>query len=166
MVSDKEPTIFGYQLKIVQSGSMEPGIKTGSVIIVEQIHEQENFAENDVITFREENNRLVTHRIIEVIQQDQTAVYRTKGDHNDGPDKNLVLQENIVAAYTGITVPFLGYVIAFIQSSNGALLIILSGMLLLLYSFFTIWSAFTNLTTVQSKENKQTADENNVLIKS
>lgn len=152
MVSGEEPNVFGYQFKVVLSGSMEPDIKTGSIIMVKSRGDMNAFNNNDVITFREENESLVTHRIVEVVQSKDGVLYRTKGDNNDGPDINPVFPDNIVAEYTGFTVPNVGYVVAFFQSNNGALLIIFSGFLLLLYSFYTIWRTLTNVKIVHKEE--------------
>lgn len=163
IASDKEPSVFGYQFKIVLSGSMEPDIKTGSMIMVKSVSDTKTFKKNDVITFLEEKDRLVTHRIVDVVDKDSGALYRTKGDNNDGVDINPVLSENVVAEYTGFTVPYLGYIAAFLQSHNGALLIILSGALLLFYSFYTIWRALANTDFVQ-KEEKEQEDGKKVLV--
>ena len=57
-VSNGEPSIFGYQLKMVLSGSMEPDIQTGSVIAVKLGGDMSRFNKDDVITFREENKSL------------------------------------------------------------------------------------------------------------
>jgi signal peptidase len=38
-ISGEQPEIFGYQLKSVLSGSMEPGIQTGSVIAIKSLEE-------------------------------------------------------------------------------------------------------------------------------
>ena len=67
--SGGEPQFFGYQLKTVLSGSMEPGIKTGSIIAVKIAEDKTNYKVGDVITFQEAEDFLVTHRITEVINK-------------------------------------------------------------------------------------------------
>lgn len=141
-----EPQIFGYQLKSVLSGSMEPSIQTGSIIAVKPSGDMTRFKVGDVITFQEEENKLITHRITEVIKNGEQVMYHTKGDNNNAEDLNPVLSENIVAEYTGFTVPYLGYFIDFAQSKKGsALLLILPGVLLLGYSGFNIWQTLSQL---------------------
>src|SRR5699024_10647649 len=81
-VSGQQPNVFGYELKTVLSGSMEPLIQTGSVIVVRQTDGTDHFQEGDIVTFVTEEKLLVTHRIIEV----EGAEYITKGDNNNGPD--------------------------------------------------------------------------------
>lgn len=152
-----EPEVFGYQLKTVLSGSMEPSIQTGSIIAVKSIGEEEKatFQTGDVITFTEEN-RLVTHRISDVISTDSGVHYTTKGDNNHAPDSNPVLAENIVAEYNGFTIPYVGYFLHFAQSPNGSILfMIIPGVLMLGYSLFTIWNT---LRQVEEKHKSKTLD--------
>ncbi|WAA11839.1 signal peptidase I SipW [Fervidibacillus halotolerans] len=149
-----EPNFFGYQLKAVLSGSMEPGIKTGSLIVVEPVEKTDQFKKNDIITFINENNLLVTHRITEVIHNGDQVLYRTRGDNNDSEDLNPVRSQNVVAVYTGITIPYLGYIVQFAQSKNGILyLVILPGVLLIIYSVIMLRRVFSELEKQQKNQN-------------
>ena len=150
-ISSGEPQLFGYQLKTVLSGSMEPGIQTGSIIAVKKAVAKTSFKEGDVITFQEENI-LITHRITEVVKSGDSVLYRTKGDNNNAEDMNPVLSDNVVAEYTGFTVPYVGYFINFTQSKNGAFLLLIPGFLLLLYSGFTIWRALGEIELAPKKK--------------
>src|SRR5690554_5909486 len=80
--SGGEPEFFGYQLKTVLSGSMEPEFKTGSIIAVKPGGDMTRFQEGDVITFMERENMLITHRVIDVIHSGDHVMYETKGDNN------------------------------------------------------------------------------------
>lgn len=152
-LTGNEPQIFGFQLKTVFSGSMEPGIKTGSIILVKLSEKTDKYKANDVITFKEEN-QLVTHRIVEVIQSSDQVMYRTKGDHNQTEDLNPVLSTNVIAEYTGVTIPYLGYINEFAKSKNGnLLLLVLPGLILLGYSSFIIWRTISEID-VNSKEGE------------
>jgi len=142
-VSGGEPQVFGYQLKTVLSGSMEPGIQTGSIIAVKLAEDKNDFKEGDVITFLAEEDILITHRITEVVKSGDSVLYRTKGDNNNAEDMNPVISDNVVAEYTGFTIPYVGYFVNFSQSKNGALLLLIPGFLLLIYSAFTIWKVLS-----------------------
>lgn len=155
-MSEGNSTILGYQINSVLSGSMEPGIKTGSVIFVKTGGDTTRFQEGDIVTFLTEEEVLVTHRIEEVNGEGQT--YITKGDANDGVDREPVLAENIVGEYTGVTVPYAGYVVSFANTKEGAaLLLILPGVLLMLYAFLTIWQTVRML----DKTRKETLTDAN-----
>lgn len=152
--SGGEPEVFGYQLKTVLSGSMEPGIQTGSLIAVETVDDKKSFKKGDVITFRKKENMLVTHRITDVMKDKNGVNYQTKGDNNDGPDLKPVPSQNVVAKYTGFTIPYVGYFINFSQSKNGALLLLIPGILLLCYSGFTVWRALSQLESKKSNKGE------------
>ncbi|MEN1967534.1 signal peptidase I [Lentibacillus sp. N15] len=138
--SGGEASLFGYQIKTVLSGSMEPDIQTGSIIAIKDANQGQQFHKNDVITFTTDDNMIVTHRIVEVDKKAQS--YVTKGDANNAPDMEAVAQDQIIGMYTGFTVPYLGYVMNFTNSSEGAaLLLVLPGICLVMYSIVTIWRA-------------------------
>ncbi|MBM7553664.1 signal peptidase I SipW [Thalassobacillus pellis] len=152
--SPEGPNILGYQLKTVLSGSMEPGIKTGSIIAVEPLDNVNTIKKGDVITYKEEDY-LVTHRVTEVVSNEGQTLFRTKGDNNDAEDLNPVMAENVVAQYTGFTVPYVGYFIEYAKSKTGsALLLLIPGLLLLGYSGFTIWQVISSIETPSRKEEE------------
>ncbi|WP_087972555.1 signal peptidase I SipW [Oceanobacillus rekensis] len=143
-----DPQLFGYELKTVLSGSMEPGIQTGSIIAIQSVTEGEksSFKKGDVITFMEEDNKLITHRITDVTSTENGVLYTTKGDNNNADDRNPVLADNIVGVYKGLTIPYIGYLINFAQSPNGSIaFMIIPGLLMLGYSGITIWKTIRQL---------------------
>ncbi|WP_163099384.1 signal peptidase I SipW [Peribacillus alkalitolerans] len=145
-VSGGEPQLFGYQFKTVLSGSMEPTFKTGSIILVKKPENQKSLKVKDVISFRQSDGSIVTHRIIDVIKQGNSVNYQTKGDNNKNADTNLVIPQNIVAVYSNITIPFIGYFLKYASSSVGtALLLIIPGFLLLGYAGLTIRTAIKEI---------------------
>lgn len=109
--------ILGWNPYIVKSGSMEPSIKTGSVAIVNDKYAYDKIDVGDVIAYKAMDNTLVTHRVIDM----QEGVLETKGDNNDVSDGFVVNQEN----YQGLTVvsiPYIGYLFAWIQTKRGLIL--------------------------------------------
>jgi len=70
---------------VVQSGSMEPAIHTGSVVMVKPASD---YKIGDVITFGEvsKTKAPITHRIYDIKVVDGNPVYITKGDANNAPD--------------------------------------------------------------------------------
>ena len=142
--------VFGYQIKTVLSGSMEPAFQTGSIIVIESKEDRTQFQNGDIITFYNSNGVIISHRVKKVINNG--AQYITKGDNNNGADLEPVLAENIIGQYTGITVPYVGYVISFATSKEGAfLLMIVPGALLLCYSFIIIRRVFREIENMNGK---------------
>lgn len=87
------PNIFGYKMFIITSGSMDPYLQIGDVIAIKEI-KQEELGKNDIITFNEGEYQ-VTHRIVDVLEENGEKVYQTKGDANNTKDSDLVKYENI-----------------------------------------------------------------------
>lgn len=147
-INNGHSSIFGYQLKTVLSGSMEPEFMTGSIIAVKQVSSETTFSPGDIVTYMSKENTLITHRIINV-KKDQ-SVFITKGDNNAGADVEPLLAHNIVGKYTGLTIPYVGYLLGMVNSKQGALwFLVLPGILLLGQSFLVFWNVYR--TCVQSK---------------
>lgn len=67
---------------IVVTGSMEPTINIKELIIIK---EQKNYFVCDIVTYRDKNNNLVTHRIVS--KSGKTVV--TRGDNNTVSDEPI-----------------------------------------------------------------------------
>lgn len=110
--------LLGYEVLVVQSGSMEPNYHVGSLVYVKPVDASE-LETGDVITFELGGGVRGTHRIIEVLDDNGSLSFRTKGDNNDDADFNPVLPEAIVGEVK-FTIPYLGFLIAYIQQPPGA----------------------------------------------
>lgn len=148
--SGGEASVFGYQIKSVLSGSMEPDIQTGSIIAVKETDDTHQFKKGDIITFRADEGIIVTHRIEQVKASGQT--YITKGDANDAADMEPVIKENIIGMYNGFTVPYIGYALNFLNSKNGAsLLMVVPGIGLVIFSIIQIGRALRKVERSDEK---------------
>ena len=116
-----------YKSYVVQSGSMEPSIRVGDVII---IHKNPEYFKTEVITFKDEEQHTVTHRILESTPA-TTPVYITKGDANQAADTAEVPQKNVIGKVV-LVVPKIGYAIQFIRTPWGLILTILVPAILIL----------------------------------
>ena len=104
----------------VLSGSMEPQYHVGSMIYVKAV-DPTQLKERDPVTFYLDGDTVATHRIIEVIpdEYNENAVYfRTQGDANDSPDSNLLHSSKVIGKPV-FSIPYLGYLSAYIQQSPG-----------------------------------------------
>ena len=128
--------LVGLQPYTVLSGSMEPTYHVGSLIYVKSVDYTELEA-GDPITFMLDESTVATHRIIEVVpdEQDSTVLrYRTQGDANDAPDGSLVHYKNVIGTPV-FTIPVLGYIANYIQNPPGTYIAIAAGAILLLLVF-------------------------------
>lgn len=140
LITGTEPQVLGRRFIIVTSGSMEPTFYTGSIIVVDT-REGQTHELDDVVTFVTEDDpdMNVTHRIVNIQDEEGVQYYQTKGDNNDAADQTLITDENIIGEYTGVTVPLLGYFFSFIKSRNGILLMaFLFGLYLVITQVFKI----------------------------
>ena len=128
--------LVGFQIYTVLSGSMEPTYQTGSLIYVREV-DTEQLDVGDPITFRLNGATIATHRIIEVVadEDDPNIVrYRTKGDANDVVDGSLV-EPSAVLGSPVFTVPKLGFLASYIQQPPGSYLALAMGAALILLVF-------------------------------
>ena len=117
----------------VLSGSMEPTYKTGSVVYVKKV-DYRTLKVGDPITFLLDQNTVATHRIVEILpdEEDAGAVrYRTKGDNNETVDGGLVHCRNVIGMPI-FSVPYLGYAANYIQSPPGSFVVLALCLLLVL----------------------------------
>ena len=130
------PNIFGIAPLSVQTQSMEDTINPGDLIFCTLTEIDDEFQKDDVVTFPIEINGeqvLNTHRIVEVVADNNITYYKTQGDNketNPEPDKDLQTSSTIVAKYTGTKIPGLGNVLSFIRTQLGFFLCILLPMIL------------------------------------
>jgi signal peptidase I len=121
----------GYKPFVVLSGSMEPGIRVGSVLLVKRA-DPAAVRKGDVITFLTPRDvpatgapgTITTHRVVGVDHDAQGHLsFQTKGDANKSPDPLRVPAPNVLGSAV-FTVPYLGYVSRFASTKTGLLALI------------------------------------------
>ena len=118
------PSLMGLKSMVVSSGSMEPGIRTGDVVIVRPITDPRTIRLGDVITFSPYSRQgMVTHRVIEITEIDGGTYFRTQGDANHTPDANLA-PAGAVFGKVSLTLPKAGYLLYFASTLWGKLVLI------------------------------------------
>ena len=129
---DEVPSLAGVFPMIVLTDSMYPEIAAGDLIICNTT-EAEDIIEGDVISFFDpmgSGTAVVTHRVLEVIDEDGELSFRTKGDNNNAEDQVLVPADNLVGIYRS-RIPGLGNVAMFMQTTPGLILCCVCPILLL-----------------------------------
>ena len=128
---DEIPSFFGWKPFIVLSGSMETQIMTGDVVVVKEIDAKE-LKENDIVAFKDTDNIVITHRIIETIKDENgNTEYKTKGDNNNDEDNGYVKPEQIEGIYK-FRIGKLGNLALFVQTPVGMIICISIPLLMLL----------------------------------
>jgi len=116
------PITGNYRVMMVLSGSMEPSIKIGSLVIVKPA---DSYKIGDIISFQKKGDlEPTTHRIEEVRVAGGEMLYTTKGDANNASDRTEVAASDIKGKVL-FSIPYLGYVINFVQKPLGFMLMII-----------------------------------------
>lgn len=147
--------IFGVQVYGVLTGSMEPAYPTGSLIYVKDVEASE-LRVNDVITFSVSPGVIATHRIVEIVPDENNPSivrYRTKGDANREVDAALVGENNIIGRAM-FAIPQLGFLASYIQQPPGIYVAILVCGLMIAFVFYT-----DSLDSKQKQQNQPQQQE-------
>ena len=93
VIPNRTPSFLGIKTYVIISGSMEPNIKIGDIVITEKV--KENLEIGDIISYRK-GSSVITHRISQIIEKENgEKVYKTKGDNNNTEDSEEIAIENI-----------------------------------------------------------------------
>jgi len=139
------------QIKIVESGSMEPAIQTGSLVVVKP---SSVYGVGDVITFKSSSSDVpTTHRVASIEGRGTEQQFITKGDANEEVDTETTSLSAVLGKIV-IAVPYAGYVLDFARQPIGfALLIVLPALVVILGEIEKIW------TEVRRKKNNTHRDK-------
>lgn len=156
MKTNETPTIFGHQIYIVRSNSMNPTFETGSLLVVKQVNKS-SIEVSDIITYkRNSESTATTHRVVD-IQNDDGLQFVTRGDANNVDDPMPVSSNDVLGKVVFI-IPYIGYLFGFIRTKQGLLVFIIIPALLILMS-----QLFSFLKEVKKhkkeNENKLNIDE-------
>jgi signal peptidase len=150
MIVSVFPVPGNYKIMVVQSGSMMPAIKMGSVVIVKPEGE---YKTGDIITFGpySKDKAPTTHRIHNIQIVNGQPAYITKGDANNMPDKRVVKEKDILGKVL-FSIPFLGYAVDFAKKPLGfALIIILPAAVIIFDEVKKIYQELTKNKVIKKE---------------
>ena len=132
------PPVFGYSSLTVVSGSMEPSIGVGSVVIDEVISPLEAHP-GDVVTFQDPlRPRRLTHRLRRMRVEGDTAYMTTLGDANDAPEHWTVQTDGRIGRVVA-RLPKLGYARAALGTGYARLGVLAAVMALGIFLLVDLW---------------------------
>ena len=118
---DQVPDFFGIKPFMVATGSMEPAIYGGDLVVTKTVNPAE-LKVRDIISFKD-GNSVVTHRIIQLTEKDGQPAFITKGDANNVEDGNPVTYEQVEGVFV-FKVRGLGDLAMFMQTQVGMIVFI------------------------------------------
>ena len=141
-LSGKTPSIFGYSIHRIVSGSMEPELEVGDVLLNRDITDISDIRIGDVVTFsglEEFENQEVTHRVLVAPYDDGrgNTVIVTKGDANNVDDGEIGVEH--VKSKMVAKLGFLKWIYNFFFSVWGLIIFILLLLLIFVEEIFNVF---------------------------
>lgn len=113
------PKFFGVELRAVVTGSMEPELPVGSLVVIVPTEAEKLVVGNDV-AFVTQGEKVVTHRLISIdIQNNEFVTRGIANDMNaiDPPNK----YENIIGVVK-LHIPYLGFLFSWLATLQGKII--------------------------------------------
>lgn len=143
-----------YGAYIIVSGSMEPIIKVRDAVLIKRIDNEDDIHEGDVVTYRALDESyygiLITHRVVNIQEENGKKIYITKGDHNSTIDRSSIDFSQIYGKVV-MRIPKIGYIKYFLVSSYGWIIaIVIPSVGIILYDIYKIMKTFKGKNRVKS----------------
>jgi signal peptidase len=135
------PYVSGSTPMTILTSSMEPRLPPGTLVVVKPTPADE-IRVGDVMTYQIRSGEpdVVSHRVISVSSlSDGTFTFTTKGDNNDSPDENPVIEAQ-VRGVVWYSVPWVGYVATAVNGPNRSWIVSALAIALLAYAAFMVVS--------------------------
>lgn len=159
-VNGSTPSVFGYSIFRVSSGSMEPELMVGDIILDKTVDNPKDLKVGDVITFksREYDDLLVTHKVIKApYEENGKLMLQTKGIANEVEDKPICVDN--VKGIMICKVDYLDTVYNVFLSPWGLLILIALIVIIFFDEIITIVKILTN-----NDKSVKDADDINEII--
>ena len=144
--------VIGIKPFVVETGSMEPAIMTGSLTFVNTRAKYSSVKERDIISFKNNVGNLVTHRVIKVTPEG----LETQGDSNNISDGISTTGANFVGKVL-FTIPKMGSAVAYMQTTKGK--IILTTIIIVI--FFSAFLLSDDSNNTKDKNEEKTKEKVN-----
>lgn len=131
LLSPLLPTKEYFSTYVISTGSMEPTMPVGTVALTRPVPANEVNVD-DILAFSSpvETDKVIMHRVIDINTEGTEITFKTKGDNNNAPDNWVVYPMHLKGELV-YQVPYIGHIVAFIQTKVGfALAIGIPGLLL------------------------------------
>lgn len=147
----KQPSIMGNKFFTVMTGSMEPTIMVGDLVVAKEV-QPEQIKVGDIITFKGETSQnITTHRVKEVLNDGITIKYITQGDANNTKDPNPV-KSNLLIGKIVKRIPKIGSLMNFMKENLQIIVVIIFAVVLL---NFIVKNTKKKLDEIDKEENKK-----------
>lgn len=139
--------IFGIYMFNIVSESMEPTFYKNDLVIVKKCKMQ-NLKKGDIITFKQDD-RIISHRMIAITQENGEFKFITKGDNNDIHDKETVEMKDVYGKVL-FSVKKIGKFIHYIQNARGLINIVI--FIIIIYVLISLRDNQKNSRKIKRKK--------------
>ena len=158
--TDWQPPLYGAY--IIVSGSMEPIIKVNDAIVVKRT-DATNIKVGDVITYKSVEPSyygiMITHRVIDIINENGVTKYVTKGDHNETRDINPISVDQVYGKVI-MRIPKIGYIQYFLATAYGWIIAIVIPCLgIIIYDIMKLVRTIRNNSRTNKRRNREIENE-------
>ena len=156
-INNKVPSLFGYSVLKIQTGSMETTLPTGSYIVVKKT-DPKDVKVGDILTFYSSDPTISgmpnTHRVIGIrTDENGKLVFQTKGDNNAIEDKYPANEDDMIGVYQ--TRLALVSTLSTAFGGNGTIVVIILGVV----AIGCIWMAISMLRDKGDDEEEENKEE-------
>ena len=146
---------MGIRLWAVNSRSMEPAIRVGSLLVTKQ-KEPSQILPGDIITVQQLGQEAVTHRVTakRLSEEEKTTLFVTKGDANETVDAEEVLPEAIKGKLI-VSVPYLGRLLRLLQVPSGRVAFVTTLVALMVGHYFWLLLLERKQTEARKTEGRK-----------
>lgn len=149
-VMGETPAFFGYNFYYIASGSMEPSLQTGDIILSKKV-DYAQLKVSDVITYQgqsgELKDKLITHQIVKMYEDGGQKWIVTKGSANAVEDPPITQEQVLSVMKTKLL--FVGQILKLINTPFGFLVFIILPLVILLVNEI---AALVNAFKTQEEE--------------
>ncbi|WP_295210468.1 signal peptidase I [Ruminococcus sp.] len=153
-------SLFGYIPLTVESDSMKPTFKKDDLIISKEIDDVKSLKKGDVITFwtiidgQKVKN---THRIEQVLDENGSIGFITRGDANDSDDSYTVYAGDIVGEWTNVKIGGFGKVMDYLRTKTGFFVCIL--LPIALFFLFEVYKLIATIVEIKKPAITESDEE-------
>lgn len=148
------PVLFGYNLYYIASGSMEPTLQVGDIIL-SKVPELDELQVSDIITYQgttgQLKDKIITHQIVEIEKNNGEVSIITKGTANIEEDPPI--RPDQVMSVMVMKLPLLGKALNLLNTPVGFFVLIFIPLVILLIN--ELWVLFNVLKKTDKEENDE-----------
>ena len=157
------PNIFGYQIYIVSSDSMEPKLMIGDVILVKEV-DVADIKKGDIITYKGEigefRGKFITHQVVKApTKTGDRYELITRGIRAGAMDDPKIYDDQVLGVYQK-TIPHIDKIYNFFLKPQGIVVFIFIIIILFGYELIALVVSYKSLDYTDDEDEDNSNEEN------